>query len=81
MLIADVRVETRNLFVPFKCENLFLHGVQIFIHTYIFIPLIQSLHQLHLNVEHVDIHQTTQDIKKIYSQDKTVKQTEETQKQ
>jgi len=37
MLIADVRVETRNLFVPFKCENLFLHGVQIFIHTYIHI--------------------------------------------
>jgi len=29
--------------------------------TCIFIPLIQSLHQLHLNMEHVNKHQTTQD--------------------
>jgi len=29
-----------------------------YIHTYIFIPLIQSLHQLHLNMEHVNKHLT-----------------------
>jgi len=37
-------------------------GVHSFyIHTYIFIPLIQSLHQLHLNMKLVNKHKTAQD--------------------
>jgi hypothetical protein len=31
-----------------------------YIHTYVFISLIQSLHQLHLNMKHVNKYQTTQ---------------------
>jgi len=45
-----------------------------YIHTYIFIPLIQSLHQLHLNLGHVNKHKTTQGTLKIHSQGKMVKQ-------
>jgi len=30
MLIAEVRVETRNVFGFFSCESLLLHGVEIF---------------------------------------------------
>jgi hypothetical protein len=33
-------------------------------HTYIFISQIQSLHQLHLNMKHVNKYQTTQSTKK-----------------
>jgi hypothetical protein len=44
-----------------------------YIHTYIFIAPIQSLHHWHLNMKHVIKHQTTQDIKK-HSQDKRIKQ-------
>jgi hypothetical protein len=40
-------------------------GVRSFyIYTYLFIPLIQSLHQLRLNMEDVNKHQTTQDTQK-----------------
>jgi len=30
MLIAEVRVESRNIFGLFSCESLLLHRVQIF---------------------------------------------------
>ena len=43
----------------------YIHAyIHTYINTYIFIPLILSLHQLHLNMEHVNKHQTTQDIEK-----------------
>ena len=32
--------------------------------VYIFIPVIQSQHLLHLNIQHVNKHQTTQDTQK-----------------
>jgi hypothetical protein len=35
-----------------------------YIHTYIFISQIQFLHQLHLNMKHVNKYQTTQNTKK-----------------
>ena len=38
-----------------------METVAYHIHTYLFIPLIQSLHQLHLSMEHFNEHQTTQD--------------------
>ena len=39
--------------------HIYIHThTHTYIHTYIFIPLIQSLHQLHLNMEHVNKHLT-----------------------
>ena len=49
-----------------------------YIHTYIFIPQIQSPHQLHLNMKHVNKHQTTQHTWKKHLKDKRVQQQKNT---
>jgi len=53
-----------NLHLTYDWHYLRIHQMETVayhIHTYLFIPLIQSLHQLHLSMEHFNEHQTTQD--------------------
>jgi len=40
MLIAEVRLETNNIFGLFSCESLLLHGVEIFMFVVLCIAII-----------------------------------------